>query len=48
VAAAVRRAGREHFEKGLDELAIQALENVGGPLRPAREAAAKLKSLSVP
>jgi energy-coupling factor transporter ATP-binding protein EcfA2 len=47
-AAAVRRAGREHFDRGLDELAIRALEDVGAPLRPAREAAAKLKALRVP
>lgn len=47
-AAAVRRAGREHFDRGLDELAIRALEDVGAPLRPAREAAAKLKALRLP
>jgi hypothetical protein len=46
--AAVRRAGREHFEKGLDQLAHDALEQVGAPLERARDAAAKLAEIELP
>ena len=46
--AAVRRAGRDHFERGLDQLAHDALEEVGAPLQDARAAAATLAELQLP
>ncbi|HVE85569.1 MAG TPA: dynamin family protein [Myxococcales bacterium] len=46
--AAVRRAGRDHFERGLDQLAHDALEQVGAPLQDARDAASQLAGLQLP
>jgi len=46
--AAVRKAGRDHFERGLDQLAHDALEQIGAPLERAREAAQKLAEIELP
>ncbi len=46
--AAVRKAGRDHFERGMDQLANDALEEVGAPLQDARDAASRLAEIQVP